>query len=213
MIKSTLGSDLDATIDKVFPFLAHVRIHPNWFSVFGLVVSLAGAALFAQGALRLGAIVLALGSFFDLTDGVVARHQGRESTFGAFLDSTLDRVVDIAVLFAIAMHYQSVGEHGLAWLAGFCLAASVVVSYSKARAESVVADFKGGIMERAERIVAIMIGAVLGFLPLALVIVAVGTAITAGQRIALAWRKMEALDARRAGADSPPAGEGGTDAG
>jgi CDP-diacylglycerol--glycerol-3-phosphate 3-phosphatidyltransferase len=195
MIKSTIGSDLDATVDRVFPFLAKVRLHPNWFSLFGLIVSLVGAALFAEGSFRSGALVTALGGFFDLTDGVVARHQGRTSTFGAFLDSTLDRVVDMALLFAIAMYYQGQGEAGLAWLAGFALVATVIVSYSKARAESVVADFKGGWFERAERLVVLMVGAVLGFLPLALAIVAIGSAITAGQRITLAWRKMDALDA------------------
>ena len=195
MIKSILGSDLDATVDRFFPFLARVRVHPNWFSIAGLVVSLGGAALFAQGQFRWGAIVVALGGFFDLTDGVVARHQGRSSTFGAFLDSTLDRVVDMALLFAIAMYYQGQGQAGLAWLAGFALVATVVVSYSKARAESVVADFRGGWFERAERLVVIMLGAVLGLLPLALAIVAAGSAVTAGQRIALAWRKMNELDA------------------
>ena len=195
MIKSTIGSDLDASIDRFFPFLARVRVHPNWFSIFGLAVSLGGAALFAQGEFRWGAIATALGGFFDLTDGVVARHQGRTSSFGAFLDSTLDRIVDTALLLAIALYYQGQGEAGLAWLAGFALVATVVVSYSKARAESVVDDFEGGWFERAERLVVLMIGAVLDLLPLALAIVAAGSTVTAGQRMALAWRKMNELDA------------------
>ena len=194
MIKSTIGSDLDASIDRFFPFLARVRVHPNWFSIFGLAVSLGGAALFAQGEFRWGAIATALGGFFDLTDGVVARHQGRTSSFGAFLDSTLDRIVDTALLLAIALYYQGQGEAGLAWLAGFALVATVVVSYSKARAESVVDDFEGGWFERAERLVVLIIGAVLDLLPLALAIVAAGSTVTAGQRMALAWRKMNELD-------------------
>ena len=207
MIKSSIGSDLDATVDRFFPFLAKVRIHPNWFSVAGLAVSLCGAALFAQGSFRSGAIVTALGGFFDLTDGVIARHQNRTSTFGAFLDSTLDRVVDMALLFGIAMYYQGAGEPFWAGVAGFTLIASVVVSYSKARAESVLPGFSGGLFERAERLVVIMVGAVVGLLPLALVIVAVGSAITAGQRMMLAWRGMTALDLK------VPEPEGGTDAG
>ena len=201
MIKSTIGSDLDASIDRFFPFLARVRVHPNWFSIFGLAVSLGGAALFAQGEFRWGAIATALGGFFDLTDGVVARHQGRTSSFGAFLDSTLDRIVDTALLLAIALYYQGQGEAGLAWLAGFALVATVVVSYSKARAESVVDDFEGGWFERAERLVVLMIGAVLDLLPLALAIVAAGSTVTAGQRMALAWRKMNELDAGGAHGD------------
>ncbi len=204
MIKSTLGSDLDAKVDRFFPFLVHIRIHPNWFSIAGLAVSLGGAWLFAMGSFQWGAIVTALGGFFDLTDGVIARHQGRTSTFGAFLDSTLDRVVDMALLFAIAMYFQGAGEPLWAWVSGFALVCTVVVSYSKARAESVLPGFKGGWFERAERLVVLMIGAVVGFLKLALVIVAVGSAITAGQRIALAWRGMNALDA---GASAPDQGD------
>jgi len=216
MIKATLGTDLDAHVDRFFPFLTRVRIHPNWFSLAGLAVSLGGAALFAQGSFRWGAVVTALGGFFDLTDGVVARHQGRTSTFGAFLDSTLDRVVDMALLFAIAMYFQGAGEAAWAWLAGFALVCTVVVSYAKARAESVLPGFRGGWFERAERLVVIMVGAVVGLLKPALVVVAVGSAITAGQRIALAWRGMEALDARAA-SGSPREPEdrdgGGQDAG
>lgn len=204
MIKSNLGSDFDVTIDRFFPFLAKVRVHPHWFSVAGLLISLGGAALFAQGSFRTGAIVTALGGFFDMTDGVIARHQGRTSTFGAFLDSTLDRVVDMALLFAIAMYYQGAGQPLWAWVAGFALVATVVVSYSKARAESVLPGFSGGWFERAERIAVIIVGAGLGLMPLALVIVAVGSAITAGQRMTLAWRGMNTLD-DQAGGD-PDAG-------
>ena len=216
MIKSTVGTDLDAKVDRFFPFLVHVKVHPNWFSVAGLMVSLWGAWLFAQGSFQWGAIVTALGGFFDLTDGVVARHQGRTSTFGAFLDSTLDRVVDMALLLGIAWYFRGAGEPFWAALAGFTLVASVVVSYAKARAESVLPGFKGGWFERAERLVVIMVGAVLGLLKPALVIVAIGSAITAGQRMHLAWQGMRELDAEAADAptaDAPTRAEGGNDVG
>jgi CDP-diacylglycerol--glycerol-3-phosphate 3-phosphatidyltransferase len=198
VLKARLGHDFDERIARALPFLFHPRVHPNALSVLGVLVSLGGAFAFAQGSFRLGAGIVLLGGVFDLTDGVVARRQGRVTTFGGFLDSSLDRVVDMALLLGLVLHYAGRGAVALAWLAGFALVATVLVSYTKARAESVVPDFKGGLLERAERIVILVLGGLTGWMPLALGVVAVGSAITAGQRIALAHRLMRELDLRRA---------------
>ncbi len=197
MIKAKFGEGLDETVQRVFPFLFRRPLNPDLLSVCGLVVSLAGALAFAQGALRSGALLVLAGGFFDLVDGVVARRQGRASTFGAFLDSTLDRLVDMGLLLGILMHYAAGGQLGLAWLAGLALISTVMVSYAKARAESILPDFKGGLLERAERLLILVAGALVGWLPLALGVVAVGSTITAGQRVALAHRRMAQLDAAR----------------
>jgi phosphatidylglycerophosphate synthase len=197
VLKARLGTDFDERIFRAVPFLFHPRVHPNALSVLGVAVSLLGAWAFALGAFRVGAVVVLLGGVFDLVDGVVARRQGRVTTFGGFLDSSLDRVVDMALLLGLIMHYASGGAAGLAWLAALALIATVLVSYTKARAESVVPEFNGGLLERAERIVILVVGGLTGWMPLALVVVAVGSAITAGQRIALAHRLMRELDLRR----------------
>lgn len=204
MIKARFGADLDGTIQRIFPFLFRRPIDPNLLSAAGLLVSLGAAAAFAQGAFRLAALLVLAGGFFDLVDGVVARAHGTSTTFGAFLDSSLDRVVDMALLLGVQMHYALSGAAGLAWLTGGALLATVMVSYSKARAESVLPGFKGGLMERAERIVVLVAGALLGWMPLALAVIAAGSAVTAVQRMALAHRGMAALDRERARA----AGEG-----
>lgn len=204
MIKARFGADLDGTIQRIFPFLFRRPIDPNLLSAAGLLVSLGAAAAFAQGAFRLAALLVLAGGFFDLVDGVVARAHGTSTTFGAFLDSSLDRVVDMALLLGVQMHYALSGAAGLAWLTGGALLATVMVSYSKARAESVLPGFKGGLMERAERIVVLVAGALLGWMPLALAVIAVGSAVTAVQRMALAHRGMAALDRERTRA----AGEG-----
>jgi CDP-diacylglycerol--glycerol-3-phosphate 3-phosphatidyltransferase len=195
VIKARFGADLDGRIQRLFPFLFRYPIHPNWLSLVGLLISLAAGLAFAEGALRGGALLVLLGGFFDLVDGVVARHQGTSSAFGAFLDSSLDRVADMAILIGMLMHYAGTGQPALAWLAAFALLATVMVSYTKARAESVVPDFKGGLLERAERLLILVAGALLGVLPVALAAVALGSAITAGQRIALAHRRMSELEA------------------
>jgi CDP-diacylglycerol--glycerol-3-phosphate 3-phosphatidyltransferase len=202
VLKARLGHDFDERIARALPFLFHPRVHPNALSVLGVLISLGGAFAFAQGAFRLGAAIVLVGGLFDLTDGVVARRQGRVTSFGGFLDSSLDRVVDMALLLGLVLHYAGRGAVALAWLAGFALVATVLVSYTKARAESVVPDFAGGLLERAERIAILVLGGFTGWMPLALAVVAVGSAITAGQRIALAHRLMRELDLRRA-ADAP----------
>jgi CDP-diacylglycerol--glycerol-3-phosphate 3-phosphatidyltransferase len=127
----------------------------------------------------------------------VARRQGRVTTFGGFLDSSLDRVVDMALLLGLVLHYASRGAAPLAGLAALALVATVLVSYTKARAESVLPHFEGGLLERAERIVILVVGGLSGLMPLALGVVAVGSTITAGQRIALAHRLMRELDQKR----------------
>jgi len=198
LLKARFGQDFDDRIARAVPFLFHPRVHPNALSLLGLAVSLAGAWAFAEGRFRWGAGIVVLGGVFDLVDGVVARRQGRVTTFGGFLDSSLDRVVDMALLLGLLMHYAGSGEPALAWLAALALVATVMVSYTKARAESVLPDFEGGILERAERIVILVLGGLIGVMPLALGIVALGSAITAGQRIALAHRRMAALDQGRA---------------
>lgn len=197
MIKARFGEGLDEAIRRLFPFLFRRQVSPNLLSVVGVMVSLVGALAFAQGAFRMGAVLVLAGGFFDLVDGAVARHQGRPTPFGAFLDSTLDRLVDMGLLLGILMHYARVGSLGLAWLAGLALVATVMVSYAKARAESILPDFKGGMLERAERLLILVAGALFGLMPIALGVVAVGSTITAGQRMALAYRRMAGLDATR----------------
>jgi CDP-diacylglycerol--glycerol-3-phosphate 3-phosphatidyltransferase len=197
VLKARFGHDFDERIARALPFLFHPRVHPNALSVVGLAISLAGAGAFAAGRFRQGALIVLLGGVFDLVDGVVARRQGRVTTFGGFLDSSLDRVADMALLLGLVMHYAGAGASALAWLAALALVATVLVSYTKARAESVLPGFEIGILERAERVVILALGGLAGWMPLALAIVAVGSLVTAGQRIALAHRRMGELDASR----------------
>lgn len=190
MLKSRFGFDFDATIRRALPFLFHPRIHPNVLTLLGTAISLAAAADFAGGELRRGAVLAAAGGILDLADGVVARAQGRASRFGAFLDSSLDRLADMALLLGLAFHYTR-GERPLvAGLAAAALVGSVMTSYTKARAEFWLHDFKGGLLERAERVVILIAGGVLGWMPAALALVAAGSVVTAIQRIWLAYRRL-----------------------
>jgi phosphatidylglycerophosphate synthase len=190
LLKARFGFSLDAAIRRAVPFLFHRRVHPNALSALGAAISLAGAARFAAGELREGAALAALGGFFDLTDGVVARAQGRATRFGALLDSTLDRLVDVALLLGLALHYAESGARLWAWVAGAALAGSVLTSYTKARAEVWLRSFSGGLLERAERIALLVAGGLLGWMPAALALVALGSAATAVQRVIMAYRRL-----------------------
>jgi len=195
VIKAKLGHELDATVKAALPFLFRRRLSPNWMTVLGCLVSLVAAAAFGMGWLATAGLLILAGGLFDLVDGVIARAHGLVTRFGAFLDSTLDRLVDMALLLGITMHYAVAGEPEHVLLAGWALVASVLVSYAQARAELVVPTFRVGLLERAERVLILALGALLGLLVPALWIIAVGSTITFVQRASAAYREMERIDA------------------
>ena len=195
MIKAKLGDRVDPAVKTLLPFLFWRPLNPNLLTVLGCLISLAAAAAFARGAFVAGGLLILAGGAFDLVDGVIARARGVATRFGAFLDSTLDRLTDMALLVGVAMHYALAGEPGHVLLAGYALVASVLVSYAQARAELVVPVFRVGFLERAERVVILAAGALFGFLVPALWIVAVGSTITVGQRFLRAYQEMEKIDA------------------
>jgi phosphatidylglycerophosphate synthase len=203
VIKEKFGDRLDRVVHRLFPFLFWRPLNPNILSVLGAVVSVGAASAFLAGHLRTGGWLMIASGFFDLVDGAVARHNGTASTFGAFLDSTLDRLVDVAVLVGMIMFYAGVGSPRIAVLASVALVASVLVSYAKARAEVVMGSLDAGFFERGERMGILALGAVTGFLPVALGVVAAGASITALQRIAIAHREMAKIDAARVGESRP----------
>ena len=202
MIKAS-GKNLDVWISRLFPFLFRWELDPNALTVTGALVSTGAAAAFAVGSPRVAAVLILAGGFFDLVDGVVARHRGIATRFGAFLDSTLDRWTDVVLLVGISVRFAHEGAPQHVALAGFALVTTVLVSYTKARAELVLEHFEIGLLERAERVVILAAGALFGLLVPALWIIAIGSAITAGQRIALAYREMQRLDAAEAKLEQP----------
>ena len=195
MIKAKFGDRLDGWLRRLLPFLFRRRLNPNVLTVVGALICLVAAGAFSAGWFVTGGVLMLAGGAFDLLDGVVARSRGIATRFGAFLDSTLDRVVDMALLLGIAMHYVLEGEPGRVLLAGYVLATSVLVSYTQARAELVVPSFRVGLFERGERILVLAAGALSGFLVAALWIVAIGSTATVIQRFTRAHREMSRIDA------------------
>jgi len=194
VIKEKLGHRIDGWIHTLFPFLFWRAINPDWLTLVGTIVAGAAGLAFAQGAMPLAGLLLLAGGFFDLVDGVVARHFGISTRFGAFLDSSLDRVVDILAMLGLVTFYARQGEGGGVVVCAVILTASVLTSYAKARAELTLERMPGGLFERGERIGLLAAGAILGLLWPVLVLLAAGTLVTVAQRFLYAYREMGRLD-------------------
>ena len=173
--------------------VARTRVTPNGITILGFLGICAASGL-AVGRLWVAASLVFIASgLVDSLDGSLARHQGRVTTFGGFLDSTLDRLAEGVILGAIGVTFAQDGRH---WALAACfgaLSGSFLVSYARARAESLgVAGSSGGLMGRPERLVLLGTGLFLGGVGLVLeaimVVLAVLSLMTAGQRVLLVWR-------------------------
>ncbi len=188
------------TMEPFADLLGKLGITANGVTLFGLVVSCGAAVLFAQGRPRLAAVVMLASGLCDAIDGTLARRQGTIGPFGAFLDSTVDRYADAAVLGGIAWHAAfGRGDKVGCALALIALIGSFAVSYTRARAEGVGQDCAVGVMERPERVIVLAVGALCGprVLPWAVGVLAAGTQITALQRILHVRRGLAARDGAR----------------
>ena len=135
-----------------------------------------------------------LAGLCDLLDGPVARRQNRVSLFGAFLDSILDRYADLILFLGLLVYYSHVNRFGYAMLAGAAMAGSVMVSYAKARAESLVPTSEVGFWERPERLVLMILGALTNRMDVVLWILAIGPNITVIHRILHTWKETKDVD-------------------
>ncbi|MCP2340874.1 phosphatidylinositol phosphate synthase [Actinomadura rupiterrae] len=180
--------------------VARTGVTPNAITVVGTAGTVAGAlVLFTRGHYFWGTMVITAFVLFDMLDGAVARVTGTTSRFGAFLDSTMDRVADAAIFAGLMIGLSRDGEDGLAAVALYCLVAGVVVSYAKARAEGLGYTCNVGIAERSERLIIALVAA--GFhglgvpyiLTFALWLLAVLSTVTVGQRFATVYKQANAL--------------------
>lgn len=168
--------------------LRRTGITADHLTATGLIMAVVTAVTIGSGHLRLGVVVLALAAVPDLLDGAVAKAAGTSSPRGAFFDSVSDRVTDAFVLGGIAWHL-ALSQGGLAPMLPFAvLGTSSLISYERAKAESLGYEAKGGLMERAERIIAIGVGlAFPALLVPVLWVMLVLTSITAVQRFVKVW--------------------------
>ena len=195
-------------IDPVANWLVRRGVHPNTITAVGTVCTVAGGVIYGFGHIRTGGWFLSVTALFDVLDGTVARRSNKSSTFGAFLDSTLDRVADGAVLCGLAVFYALSPRYHSVWMVVVCLAGlngAFLTSYIRARAEALGLDAKVGLVQRPERSVLLAVpqalfGLVFNGWVLALILIS----LTVTAWITVVQRMKFVYDQTNDRADAPP---------
>ena len=203
---NSFGKVCGVLLDAIVRLLALSRINPNLLTLMGLVVNTYAAFLFGyangdnQRRLFFYAGLVIIGSgFFDLVDGRVARALNRVTRFGAFFDSVVDRYSDASLFFGLLVYYARGNRFFYVVLTALVMISAIMVSYARARAESLIGTCRVGFLERLERLVLLIIGALFNVMAPALWVIAVLSTITVVHRIVYTWQRTRELDAPAAG--------------
>jgi CDP-diacylglycerol---glycerol-3-phosphate 3-phosphatidyltransferase len=176
--------------EPIINFLARYRLSPDVLTVAGTLSHLLFAWLIATGHIRLAGVAVLILAPLDALDGALARKLGRkQGGFGAFLDSTLDRLAEIALFAGYIFFYGRQGNELLVAAAYMALTGSLMVSYARSRAEGLGFSGKIGVMSRVERYIVIIVSLLLGLPAYGLIILAIFTWITVAQRMFYVWQQ------------------------
>lgn len=178
----------DKLLEPIAWFLEEKKIHPNYITLAGLFISLTSSLFYAKGNFVTGAVILTIAGLCDLIDGNLARKTGKESAFGGFLDSTIDRLSDSAIFAGIAYYSYEARNTKLFIVAIATLIVSYTISYVRARAECIIPSCKVGLMERPERFIVVIIASIINQLFWGLLIVTLLGFITIIERISHTYR-------------------------
>ncbi len=190
-----IGLGCGAIIGRIVRALALSRIHPNVLTFIGLVINIVAAFLFAAGHFRWAGGVVVLAGLFDMVDGRVARETNRVTRFGGFFDSVIDRYSDLSLYMGLLVYYASINRFFYIVLTAIVMTGSVLVSYSRARAECTIPKCKVGFMERPERMVLLILGALFNRMAPVLWVIAVIGNITVIHRMLYTWQETARLEA------------------
>jgi CDP-diacylglycerol--glycerol-3-phosphate 3-phosphatidyltransferase len=205
---ASIGRGAQRIIDAMVRWLAYGHINPNYLTVIGVAINVACGLLFGLGYFFWAGVILIVANLFDMLDGQVARLSGRVTRFGGFLDSSLDRLSDMVVFVGLMIFYaRDIEFHSTlnVFLAGAALMGSVMVSYTSARAESLIPKCDVGFLRRPERVVLLIIGALsthpgstnllANRMPAVLWVLAIGSYWTFAHRMYHTWLEVKRLDA------------------
>jgi phosphatidylglycerophosphate synthase len=203
---SGVGRACGVLLDAIVRMLALTRINPNVLTLMGLAVNTYAAFLFGyangENQRRMffyaGLVIIASG-FFDLVDGRVARASNQVTRFGGFFDSVVDRYSDASLFFGLLVFYARGQRFFYVVLTALVMISAIMVSYARARAESLIGSCRVGFMERPERLVLLIIGALFNVMAPALWVIAVLSTITVIHRIVYTWQRTREMEASAAG--------------
>ena len=195
-ISGRIGAGGKQIVDSIVEGLAMLRVHPNILTLIGLLINVFAMILFANGIFLWAGIVIMLAGIFDMVDGEVARRTKRVTKFGAFFDSVIDRYSDMLLLLGLVIWYAKINRIFYVGLTGLVLIGSVLTSYTRARAESLIPACKVGFLERPERIVLLIIGSLADRMAAVLWVMAILSNWTVSQRIWYTWRETSAMERR-----------------
>src|SRR5580692_2318197 len=189
-----IGLFFGRIIQAIVNALALSRVHPNVLTFIGLLINIWAAFLFSYGRFVYAGLVVIGAGLFDMVDGRVARETNRVTRFGGFFDSVLDRYSDLALLVGLLVWYGSINRFGYVVLTAIVMTGSVMVSYTRARAENTIPQCKVGFMERPERVVLFIIGALFDRMAPVLWVIAVLANVTVIARMVFTWQETKALE-------------------
>src|SRR6266700_4422661 len=189
-----IGTVCGKIIDQIVRALALSRIHPNVLTFLGLLINSWAAFLLAAGRFQAAALVVIGAGLFDMVDGRVARETNRVTRFGGFFDSVLDRYSDLGVLVGLLVYYARINRFGYIVLTAIVMTGTVMVSYTRARAENTIPRCKVGFLERPERVVLIIVGALFNRMAQVLWILAVLSNVTVVSRMIYTWQESKRLE-------------------
>jgi len=199
---SGVGRACGVLLDAIVRMLALTRINPNVLTLMGLVVNTYAAFLFGYATgenqrrmfFYAGLVIIGSG-FFDLVDGRVARASNQVTRFGGFFDSVVDRYSDASLFFGLLVFYARGNRFFYVVLTALVMISAIMVSYARARAESLIGTCRVGFMERPERLVLLIIGALFNVMAPVLWVIAVLSTITVIHRIVYTWQRTNEVEA------------------
>jgi CDP-diacylglycerol--glycerol-3-phosphate 3-phosphatidyltransferase len=190
MFDGRFRTPVERAVKPIGHALRRTGLSPDHLTIVGLLVAVASAVAIGSGRLFIGLVLVVLAALPDLLDGALAKASGASSQRGAYFDSVIDRVTDAFLFGGLAFYFADGDEPRLAVLPFAVMAVSSVISYQRAKAESLGLDAKGGLMERAERIILLCVGLLFSSLlvPILWVMLAL-TVVTAVQRFIKVWKQ------------------------
>jgi CDP-diacylglycerol---glycerol-3-phosphate 3-phosphatidyltransferase len=203
-----IGLGANRIIKLIVRGLALSKINPNVLTFFGLVINMVAASFLATGRFRVAGLIIIFAGLFDMVDGRVARATNQVTRFGGFFDSVLDRYSDLALLVGLLVYYGTINRPAYVVLTAVVMTASVMISYTRTRAENIIPTCKVGFMERPERVVLLILGALFQRMAPVLWVIAVIGNLTVVHRMIFTYQEAARLEEAQLRARVTPAASG-----